>query len=137
MLEKQKSPHLRKIGHRFSCFLYFFIHPNPITQAQHASSLGTGALFLIFLESGRGRGHSYYLLALRLLDYMGFTMEATTDWKMGGGTHSSPTALGLGINASPHPKLPSFVRDWEGAQMCFILRDQTTGDHLFFKQNCG
>ena len=50
----------------------------------------------------------------------------------GGGTNSSPTALGLGISAPPpntHPKFPSFfVWDWEGAQKCFILRDQTTGN---------
>ena len=40
-------------------------------------------------------------------------MEAKTDWKMrgGGGAHSSPIALGLGISA-----------------LCLILRDQTTRD---------
>ena len=27
-----------------------------------------------------------------------------------------------------HPKFPSFVWGWEGAQQCYILRDQTTGD---------
>ena len=27
-----------------------------------------------------------------------------------------------------HPKFSSFVWDWEGAQKCFILRNQTTGD---------
>ena len=27
-----------------------------------------------------------------------------------------------------HPKFPSFVGDWEGAQKCFIPRDQTTKD---------
>ena len=27
-----------------------------------------------------------------------------------------------------HPKFPSFAWDWEGAQKCFIPRDQTTGD---------
>ena len=47
-----------------------------------------------------------------------------------GGTHSSPTAMGLGIKA-PQPKFPSFVWDWEGAQKCFILRDQTTGLRSF------
>ena len=53
---------------------------------------------LHFSECGRGRwAHSYYLLALRL-DYMEFAMEATTEWKIGGGsTHA--TALGLGISA--------------------------------------
>ena len=49
-------------------------------------------------------GHSYYIIALRLLDYMGLAMEAKTEWKMrGGGTLSSPTALGLGISAPTHP----------------------------------
>ena len=48
-------------------------------------------------------GHSYYLFDLPLLDYMIFAMEASTVWKIGGGgaTHSSPTALGLGISAPP------------------------------------
>ena len=39
------SPHLRKIGHRFPCILYFCIQPQP-----NNSSLGTGALFLISLS---------------------------------------------------------------------------------------
>ena len=44
-------------------------------------------------------------------------MEATTEWKMGGGsTHA--TALGLG-NKVTHPKFLSFVWDWEGKQHCF------------------
>ena len=59
-------------------------------------------------------------------------MEASREWKMGGGggTHSSPTALGLGISAPPQhtPQIFEFFWDWEGAQKCFILRDQTTGD---------
>ena len=82
----------------------------------------------------RGEGHSYYLLALRLQDYMGFAMEASTEWRIGG-THSRPTALILGISAPPpppHTHIPIiselFVWDWEGAQKCFILRDQTTVD---------
>ena len=41
------------------------------------------------------------------------------------------TALGLGISA-PHPQISEFfVWDWEGAQTCFILRNQTTGDLTF------
>ena len=113
-------------------------------------------------------GHSYYLSALRLLDYMEFAMEVSTEWKMEGGTHSSSTALGLGIppgDKCPHtppppPNRPQFseffVWGWEGAQKCFILGDQTTGDlkshhlqawvtlralsvpqgHIFFQQSC-
>ena len=30
-----------------------------------------------------GGGHNYYSLALRLLDYMGFATEASTEWKIG------------------------------------------------------
>ena len=41
---------------------------------------------LNFSEPGRRRGHSYYLLALRLLDYMRFAMEASTEWKRGAHT---------------------------------------------------
>ena len=46
-----------------------------------------------------------------------------------GGTHSGPTALGLGISA-PHPctQISEFDLGPGGAQKCFILRDQTTGD---------
>ena len=57
-------------------------------------------------------------------------MEASTEWKIGGGTHSSPTALGLGTSAPPQhtQNFRFFVLDWEGPQKCFILRDQTTGD---------
>ena len=48
-------------------------------------------------------------------------MEASTEWKMGG-THSIPTALGLGISALPQ-HTPNFrfffVLDWEGAQKVF------------------
>ena len=84
MLEIQSSPHLRKKWHRFPCILYFVIHLN---------CLGTGAL-----EFGRGSEvHSYYLLALRLLDQMGFAMVATTELKIGRGT-LQPTALGLRIS---------------------------------------
>ena len=74
----------------FPCILYFFIHPKPnnIGQArQQRRDWGS----LNFSESGLGRGHSYYSLAVRLLDYMGLTMEASTEWKMGvggGGTHT-------------------------------------------------
>ena len=83
----------------------FSFTPNQITGSVWQQPRDWGSL-LNFSESGRGRGggggeHSYYLLALGL-DYMGFAMEATMEWKMGvGGTQSSPTTLGLGINAPP------------------------------------
>ena len=73
---------------------------------------------------------------------MGFAMEASTEWKI----------------SAPHPPQISefFVWDNEGAQKCFIFRDQTTGDskshhlqaratltalsvphgHLFFQPSC-
>ena len=78
-----------------------------------------------------GGGHNYYSLALRLLDYMGFATEASTELKMGG-THSSQRALGLGISAPYQLQISEFfVWDREGAQKCFILHDQTTGDLTF------
>ena len=56
-------------------------------------------------------------------------MEATTEWKMGGGGgvegHTLQShSLGAG-DKCPHPKFPSFVLDWEGAQKCFILYSTT------------
>ena len=65
---------------------------------------------------------------------MGFAMEVSTEWKMGGGahsTHSSPTVFGLGICAPPtHPNFSEFFLfgTGRGAQKCFIVCDQTSGD---------
>ena len=58
---------------------------------------------------------------------MRFAMEAKTNGRWGGGHHLQPHSLGTG-DKCPHPKFPSLVWDWEGAQKCFILHDQTTGD---------
>ena len=58
-------------------------------------------------------------------------MEASTEWKMGGGGGHTLQSHSLGTKDTyPHPKFPSFffVLDREGAQKCSILRDQTTGD---------
>ena len=53
MLEKNnQAPHKKAFGHRLPYILYFFIHPNPITQALSGSSLG---LLFNFPESGWGR----------------------------------------------------------------------------------
>ena len=71
---------------------------------------------LHFSESGRGRlAQSYYLLLALRLDYMEFAMEATTELKMGGGREHTCHRLGTGDKCT-HPKFPSFVWDWEGAQ---------------------
>ena len=60
---------------------------------------------------------------------MGFAMEAKLERKIGGGAHTpAPQPWDWGL-VHPHaPKFPSLVWDWVGAQKCFILRDQTTGD---------
>ena len=77
-----------------------YIHPQPKNigparqEPRHWGSLN-------FSESGRrrgGGGHSYYLFALPLLDYMRFAMEASTEWKIGGGGGHilQPHSLGTG-----------------------------------------
>ena len=55
-------------------------------------------------------------------------MEATTEWKMGGGSTQSThaTALGLGISA-PTPNFRVCL-GLGGETAVFFLRDQTTGD---------
>ena len=61
---------------------------------------------------------------------MGFAMEASTEWQMEGAHTPVPQPWGWG--KCPHPNTPQFseffVWGWEGAQKCFILGDQTTGD---------
>ena len=55
-----------------------------------------------------------------------------TEWKIGGGGQTLHShSLGTGDKCPPPthaPKIPSLVWDWEGAQKCFILHSQTTGD---------
>ena len=70
------------------------------------------------LRNKLGKGS---LLDLPLLDYMGFAMEATMKWKMGdgGGTHPSPTALGLGISAPHLPKISKFCLGLGGGTKMF------------------
>ena len=87
---------------------------------------------LNFSESDRRRGAQLLLIRFatnRLHEICNGSIDGIEDGG-GGGTHSSPTALGLGISAPPQhtPNFLFFVLDWEGAQKCFILRDQTTGD---------
>ena len=100
------------------------------------SSLNTYTLNWVsifnFSESGRGRGHSYYLLAL-WLDYVhvfGFAMETTRERMMaggGGGTLSSPTSLGLGISA-PTPNFRVLFGTGRGHSSILSSEDQTKGD---------
>ena len=126
----KQSTYLRKNWAYFPCILYFFIHPKPKNTGparQEPRDLGS----LNFSESGRrrgGGGHSYYLFALPLLDYMRFAMEASTEWQIGGGgggTHSSPTALGLGISAPPqHTQNFRFLL-WTGRGYKSVLSSAT------------
>ena len=49
-------------------------------------------------------------------------MEATTEWNMGGGgTHSSPTALGLGISQGGHTILENKFPDFSLTNFRFSL----------------
>ena len=104
---EQSSPHLRKIGHMFPCILYFFHSPQPnnIGPAWQQPR-ARGSLFY-FSESDRGEGHSYYLLAMRL-DYMGFAMEATTEWSGGRGHTLQPHSHGTGDKRPYPPKISEF-----------------------------
>ena len=84
--------------------LYFVLFhspkPNNIGPARQ-QPMDWGSL-LISLSLIGGGGHSYFLLALRLLDYMGFAMEALTEWKMGVGGHTlQPHSLGTGDKCPP------------------------------------
>ena len=116
----------------FPCILYFFIHPQP-NNIRPAGQLPRDWSSLNFSESGWGRRWAQLLLiscaTTRVHGICNGNIDGMEDG--GGGTHSSPTALGLGISAPP-PKhtinFRVFSWDWEGAQKCFILHDQTTRD---------
>ena len=58
------------------------------------------------------------------------SMEAKWNGRWGRGYTLQPHSLGTGDKCPPptQPKFLSLVWDWEGAQKCFILHDQTTGD---------
>ena len=56
-------------------------------------------------------------------------MEAKTEWKIEGGHTLQPHSLVSSDNCPPPtPNFRFFFWDREGAQKCFILRNQTTGD---------
>ena len=134
MLEnKIKSTPKKKLSICSPVFCIFFHSPQPnnIGPARQ-QPMDWGSLLISLSLVGEG-AHSYYLLALRLLDYFGFCNGSVVGMEDvgGGGTHSSSTSLGLGISAPPPQHTPIFrvfVWGWEGAQKCFILGDQTTGD---------
>ena len=81
-----------------------------------------------FSESGWGRGAQLLLISFATTRLHGIC-NGSINRMEDGGTHSS---LGTG-DKCPHPPQISefFVWDWEGAQKCFILRDQTTEDLTF------
>ena len=85
MLEKTiNATPKKKLGIGSPVFCTF---PNNIGPARQQSR-DLGSLFYF-------SGHSYYVIALRLIDYMGFAMEAKTKWKMG---------KGVGVHApAPQP----------------------------------
>ena len=94
-----------KFGHMFPCILYFFIHPktNKIGLARQQPR-DWDSLFNISESGwGMGWGRPHCLLALRLLDYMGFALEATTEWKMGRGHTLQPNSIGTGGKCPPTP----------------------------------
>ena len=101
----------------FPCIFYFFHSPQPNNigpACQQPRDWGS----LNFSESGGGGGHSYYLLALRLLDYMGFAMEKSTAWKMEGGGHTLQFhSIGTGDKCPPPPPKthPNFLSVLFGA----------------------
>ena len=73
------------------------------------------------MEEGGG-GHNYYSLALRLLDYMGFATEASTEWKMGGGHTPQRHSFGTANKCPPptHPKFPRFCLGLGGGTKMFF-----------------
>ena len=112
MLEKNKSTPKKKLGIAIGSTV---IHPQPnnIGSARQQPR-DWGSLFN-FSESGWGRGHSYYLLALSL-DYMEFAMEATTEWEIGGGGPYS--SLGTGDKCPP-PQISEFCLGVVGGTSVF------------------
>ena len=59
-----------------------------------------GSLLISLSLVGEG-GAQILLIALRLLDYMGFAMEASTEWKMEGGHTLQFHSLGTGDKCPP------------------------------------
>ena len=97
---KQLSPHLRKTGHMFPCVLYFFIHtqPNNVGPARQQPRDWGSLLISLSLDGGGGA----QLLLISFARLHGICI-GSIDGMEAGGTHSSPTALGLGISAPPPP----------------------------------
>ena len=98
---------LRKTGHIFPCILYFFIHPQPNNigparqEPRHWGSLN-------FSKSDRRRGGAQLLLICFATTRLPEICNGSIDRMEDGGTHSSPTALGLGISAPSPQHTPNF-----------------------------
>ena len=142
----------------FPCIFYFFIHPQSHNIGPAPQQPRDWGSLLISLSLVGRVGHSYYLLALGLLIFMGFAMEASNGMEDGGHT-LQPHSLGTRDKCPPNtPQISQFfVWHQEWAQKCFILGDQTAGDlkshhlqalvtltalsvphgHIFFQQSCG
>ena len=103
---EKETKHYLKMDIISLVFCTFSFTPNPITQAQYGSSLGLSFLFL-WVWSGEGKGYSNYIIALRLLDYMGFAMEAKKGVENEVGHTLQPHSLGTG-DKCPHPPIPNF-----------------------------
>ena len=94
--------------------LYFFIHPQPnnIGPARQQPR-DWGSLFH-FSESGRGRGAQLLLISFASTRLHGICNGSIN---------------GMEDKCLHPPKISEFfVWDWEGAQKCYILPNQTTGD---------
>ena len=94
---------LEKLGRRSPAFCTFHSpQPNNIGPAWQQPR----SLFLISLGLvAEGRGAQLLHISFAITGLHGICNESKTKWKIGvGGTHSSPTALGLGISA-PHPRI--------------------------------
>ena len=122
---------LEKMGIGSPVFCTFFIHPKPNYIGPARQQPRDWGSLLNFSESGRG-GHSNYLLALRLLGYMGFAeWKQQRNGKWWGGHTLQPHSLGTG-DKYPHPT-PNFrvLLGTGRGHKSVLSSDQTTGDLKF------
>ena len=125
-----------KLGHRFPCILYFFIHPNLLNNIGPARQQPRdwGSLFN-FSESGQGRGAHLLLISFattRLHGICNGSNNRMEDGGGGGGGHTlQPHSLETGDKCPPPtpPPSPNF-RDWFGTGRGHkIVLSSATGLH--------